>query len=578
MPRFIIIFFIFFISISYSQNKDATQNTTQSVEKIKLFIKTSDSIKKIKKTINKTKANDTASYLAYTKIFLQRGIDEENYKYQYYAAYRLGYMYNTMSDYFQSIAYTKVAKEASIYLQDSEKKTSSAILNAGNYFKLNLYDESLKQYLDARTYSKKIKEENRKNYEFIILPNIANIRVTLKKYEDALKVYNTTLEVLDKQAYKETVGYKQTLLSTLLGKGKCQKKLKDFDGALQTYEKGINFAKELQLPKYIIDFQVSIGNAYYLKGDYQNALKYLNDAKSTIDSQYNTYPNVSQANYYLAQCYVAQNKYKRAIYLLENNFDLAQEKQQENLLKEMYELRVEIAQIQKDLQTENVYQKRILKLVDRKNEKRENTIELLHNNDLRVYQDLNQELEIKNNKINSQKKTAIFIVFALILILIFSLFYYKKKSKAKAQRFQEIIKEIQDQYSAISETKSKPHIKDTQAQEILDKLSQLEKTGFYKSKECNLYTTAKAIHTNTTYLSKTLNEVKKQSFSQYLNELRIDYVLIKLKEDTRFRSYTVKAISEEIGYKSVTTFLKAFKSKTNLNPSYYIDSLNTINN
>lgn len=57
----------------------------------------------------------------------------------------------------------------------------------------------------------------------------------------------------------------------------------------------------------------------------------------------------------------------------------------------------------------------------------------------------------------------------------------------------------------------------------------------------------------------------------------MNYVLLKLKEDTRFRSYTIKAISEEIGYKSVTTFLRAFKAKTNLNPSYYIEKLNVKN-
>lgn len=571
MLRPIVYLFFFFISISYSQNQDTSQDSIKTSEKTKSFIKTSDSIKKIKKIIKKTLPNDTISYIAYNKTFLQRGIDEGNYKYQYYAAYRLGHIYNSISDYPQSIAYVKAAKEASVHLQDSIKYIRSSLLNAANYYELDLYEESLKLYIEVREQSQNI---HRKDYEFLALPSIANIRVALKKYDEALKVYNTTLEILAKQSPEEMVGYQQALLSALLGKGKCQKHLGDFDEALYTYQEGIALAKEYQSIKHHIDFQTSIGNTYYRKREYVKATKYLIDAKKSINSQYKKYPNITQLNYYLAQSYTAQKQYQEAIKLLESNFTTIQNKQQESYLKEMYELRVEIAQVQQDLQTENLYQKHIINLVDRKNEKRISTLELLHNNDTQEYQNLNQELAIKNYKINSQKKTAILIVIILILLLIYSFFYYKEKNKTKAKRFQEIIKEIQNHYNPIPETTPKSHIKDTRAQEILERLSDLEETTFFKSKECTLHSTAKAIETNTTYLSKTLNEVKKQSFSQYLNELRIDYVLVKLKEDTRFRSYTIKAISEEIGYKSVTTFLKAFKGRTHLNPSYYIEKLN----
>lgn len=574
MLRPIVYLFFFFISISYSQNHSNSQDPLQASDDIKSFIKTSDSIKRIKKIIKKTLLNDTISYIAYNKTFLQRGIDEENYKYQYYAAYRLGHIYNLISDYPQSIAYTKAAKEASRHLQDTIKDIRSSLLNAANYYELDLYEESLKLYIEVREQSQNI---HRKDYEFLVLPSIANIRIALKKYEEALKVYNTTLEILAKQSPEEMVGYQQALLSALLGKGKCQKHLGDFDEALYTYQEGITLAKEYQSIKHLIDFQTSIGNTYYRKGEYTKAIKYLIDAKKSINSQYKKYPNITQANYFLALCYTAQNQFEEAIKLLESNFATIQDKQQEHLLKEMYELRVKIAQIQQDLQTETLYQKHIIDLVDRKNEKRISTLELLHNNDTQEYQNLNNQLVIKNDKINSQKKTAILIVIILVLILIYSFFYYTQKNKAKARRFQEIIKKIQDHYNTTPETTPKSHIKDTRAQEILERLSDLEKTEFFKSKECTLHTTAKAIETNTTYLSKALNEVKKQSFSQYLNELRIDYVLVTLKEDTRFRSYTIKAISEEIGYKSVTTFLKAFKGRTNLNPSYYIEKLNVTN-
>jgi AraC-like DNA-binding protein len=62
-------------------------------------------------------------------------------------------------------------------------------------------------------------------------------------------------------------------------------------------------------------------------------------------------------------------------------------------------------------------------------------------------------------------------------------------------------------------------------------------------------------------------------FNTYLNNLRIHYAIQRLKNDKIFRSYTVQAISEELGYKSSNTFTKAFKKETGLLPSYYIREL-----
>ena len=40
------------------------------------------------------------------------------------------------------------------------------------------------------------------------------------------------------------------------------------------------------------------------------------------------------------------------------------------------------------------------------------------------------------------------------------------------------------------------------------------------------------------------------------------------------RRYLIEAIALEIGYKSTDSFVKHFKNKTDLNPSYYIKQLN----
>ncbi|MFP3681350.1 helix-turn-helix domain-containing protein, partial [Pseudomonas sp. SIMBA_041] len=63
-------------------------------------------------------------------------------------------------------------------------------------------------------------------------------------------------------------------------------------------------------------------------------------------------------------------------------------------------------------------------------------------------------------------------------------------------------------------------------------------------------------------------------FSEYVNDLRINYLLKELQENQTLRKYTIQTISEEFGYKSPTTFIKAFKDRTQMTPSDYIKELN----
>lgn len=63
------------------------------------------------------------------------------------------------------------------------------------------------------------------------------------------------------------------------------------------------------------------------------------------------------------------------------------------------------------------------------------------------------------------------------------------------------------------------------------------------------------------------------TFSEYVNDLRISYILKELSENPKLRKYTIKTISEEIGYKSASTFINAFKNRAKMTPSYYIQLL-----
>ena len=119
-------------------------------------------------------------------------------------------------------------------------------------------------------------------------------------------------------------------------------------------------------------------------------------------------------------------------------------------------------------------------------------------------------------------------------------------------------------------------IKDYTITEILDGLIKLEKKQYYLKQECTLHNVAKKLKTNTAYLSKIVNSELGKNFSAYINDLRINYVLIELKNNKRLRSYSIAAISEEVGYKSPDSFNKYFKEATGLTPSIFIKKINEL--
>ncbi|MEO8516316.1 MAG: AraC family transcriptional regulator, partial [Flavobacterium sp.] len=83
--------------------------------------------------------------------------------------------------------------------------------------------------------------------------------------------------------------------------------------------------------------------------------------------------------------------------------------------------------------------------------------------------------------------------------------------------------------------------------------------------------------TNSNYLSKVINEVKGCNFNQYINVLRIEYILDKLETEKKFSHYTIQALSEFSGYNNVQTFTRAFAAYTKMTPSNFIKELKNRN-
>ena len=109
--------------------------------------------------------------------------------------------------------------------------------------------------------------------------------------------------------------------------------------------------------------------------------------------------------------------------------------------------------------------------------------------------------------------------------------------------------------------------------EILTHLDHFENNLDFLNSDINLNQLAALWNTNRSYLSTLINQYKGKGFTDYVNQLRIDYLLQKLDNEPIWREYKISHISEKIGFSSSRSFSNAFLKITGMSPSFYIQKL-----
>ena len=183
-------------------------------------------------------------------------------------------------------------------------------------------------------------------------------------------------------------------------------------------------------------------------------------------------------------------------------------------------------------------------------EKRNTSIKI-HAIELEEFKKLNQKLIQENEKSNISKYI---IIFSSIFIFIVLLLSKGKKLKSYTDSKKRDVDNI---------TKAK----------ILKGLSDFEVSELFLDSNFTINSLAEYLETNSTYLSIVINNNKEKSFKQYIAELRINYVIERLKKDRKFTKYSIAAIADEVGYTNASSFTRVFKKQSGKTPSEFIKSI-----
>ncbi len=206
--------------------------------------------------------------------------------------------------------------------------------------------------------------------------------------------------------------------------------------------------------------------------------------------------------------------------------------------------------------------------------------------------ELTAEKELLIRKLEKEKSTSqagviLFLILSCIgvIVAIFQyrkrLIYQKRFDKLRVTLEKRIKNEVSSPINTTSATEKiikdpVPILKSTQADKIKAGLKTFEDTLMFTEEKITLKSLALQVGTNSSYLSKYINDEKSENFSVYINDLRINHVLKLLYSSQKIRTYTVSALAKEVGFSNPKSFSNHFKRITGLSVTYFIKNLEDV--
>ncbi|WP_027394097.1 helix-turn-helix domain-containing protein [Aquimarina latercula] len=468
---------------------------------------------------------------------------------------------------------TNIEYNDSIIIITKNNKTKNyptyAYLNKANiYYEKGLFKESFDNFLQAN------KEAVQSQNTYLIYDSkksIGILKSRIGENESALLIFNECLSYYSQNKNEFPYDY----LTTLFALSDSYRRNKKLDSSYNINKVGYNESIDLKNDEFKTYFTFLEGINNYEKGNFIAAKDSL--IKSINFLSDNDRANEAIAHFYLGKTNILLNKNLESINEFKKVDDIFQDiKEILPETRESYEILINHFKHINDKDNQLKYIERLIEV----DSLLYSNYRYLIKNVVKKY-DTPQLIQEKQKIISALEKDKnhfssviiVLIIISIILLLLWVLDHHKKK--VYKRRFESLY------VSSKTKTKTKTKnansvsigISQTVIDDILIQLDQFEANKEFLNSKIQTALLAKRFNTNSRYLSKVINTNKKMSFSNYINELRINYVVNELKNNVKLRNYTIDALAKEIGFNNRESFSKAFFKKTGIYPSYFIKEI-----
>ncbi|WP_330745282.1 helix-turn-helix domain-containing protein [Chryseobacterium sp. CP-77] len=527
--------------------------------------------------------NDKAELLA--NYILLKGKKENNRDILFDGYYNIARVKNLKNENGHPFADSLISASKNVNNYDYPAK--SYILKGILFNNEGKYKEALDEYTIAINHNR---AENKEQF-FYINKLIAILKTATEEYQEALPLFLKYYKY-EKDKIKNNNVDAKNYIASIFSLANIYTKCKDYKKGIEFADLGLTECKKYNNYSYYSYLLMIKGISLFYVKDYSLSYKILLEVQKGLITN-KDYSNLGVLYYYLGKIKYATRSENEAIEFFKkadsisftfNSF--------EPIKREGYEILIDFYKKKGDLKNQLKYIDNLMYsdsiiAVNRKNLSKE----ILKKYDTPL---LMKEKVSVIERLNHQNAWLISCLLLITLAFIFVIRKNRKKIKEYEKQAKVLSEKplstpvlekeqknetpITDNPSITIERKEKATKSDLSSNPkfkiLIDKIEQFEKTNSFLNKNITLDSLSKEFDTNRDYLSKLVNELKGKNFSQYLNELRINYIVEELKSNEKIRKHTIAAIADDIGYNNAESFTNAFKKITGTLPSYYIKALN----
>ncbi|WP_326982148.1 AraC family transcriptional regulator [Chryseobacterium sp. MYb264] len=470
----------------------------------------------------------------------------------------------------------------------SKKMQNSDYLADGNMYKGNYYyakgeySKALASNLVAINYAKK----NSKTY-YILNFNVGLLKLELKEYKESIQLFLNYKQYLERNNAERSLDY----VSCIYALAYAYSQAGNLDFSDQYVNVGLEKSYEMKDGECQANLILVSGINRYKRKKYESALETLRKSSKLIKDNFFNPQNLAISEYYIGKIlyYGNDNNFVRKLEIVDSI--ITKTKSVTSELRDAYPLLIDYYKKTGNKEKQLFYIEHLLSVDS-----------ILSKNNIFLTTEINKKYDtpllLKEKEILiSDLHTKNYTLFWIIGIgggIIILLLYLYDKNRRKIKIYQSkadllMQSSVDSDHSEITDLpfnenldfqkeKSKATLSDDKLKQLSQKWQEFEIEKRFLDKKINLDILSKEFNINRAYLSRSVNELKGKNFPQYLNELRINYIILELKNNKRLQKLTIATVAEEAGYNNVESFTNAFKKITDTLPSYYIKALKENNN
>ncbi len=467
--------------------------------------------------------------------------------------------YADYADEKMAIAYADSMVYAAKQSQDDKLIGSSYLSKGIAYYALKRHELALENYLLAKPYIEKSEDDY---LRYKLTYSIAHEKYYLGKNEEAIQLLTSCL-----QYFKDT--NPRAYLNTLHSLGLVYNKAGDYGKSMEMVNLG-NRATETfgnhSMDAYFLHLK---GLNEYFRRNYASAIKYLKKAIPEIGDN-KDHGNIAVANFYIGKSLWDLKRYNESLpYLKQVDKALIDNGYIRPDLRESFELLIGYYKDKRELKKVLYYVDQLLAADSILTITHDKLYDNIHvNYDTAELRQEKENIEKQLSQELADKRLLIFgSVCLAVIIVVLSVTLYRHRRRNRI--FRELMENKKPVAKPVTDAPRELNIPKETVDKILIRLEKWKQAQRFLEPNITRASMAVYLETNVHYVSDVILHHYGKSFTEYINDLKIDYIIEQLKTDKHKRMFTHEALAKEAGFKTTQSFVTAFKARAGISPNFF---------